>query len=475
MQKREKGMQSIRVLVAFVAVTTPAVSPLAANATGSTQVVISEVMTAGTDSAGNEFIELYNPTDQSVEVAGWQVQYKSATSTDTSSSWSKKSTLSGVIAAYGFYLVAPKALYPDADSDWTATLASGGGNVRLINAAGTVIDQLGYGETANAAEDTPAAAPPAGQSLERLPGKLSLIGGNGSDTNNNSQDFLVSPAPQPQTTKSAIEIPGAVLSPDDPPVDQIIDEGQPEFLPLQISELLPNPASPLSDADDEFIEIFNPNSVAVNYGGYKLKGGSNFHTAYTLSDGWIQSGSYAVFTSDKTHIGLTNTGGAVQLLDPNDALVDQTPSYPEAPEGEAWAMIGNSWKWTLQATPGGANVIMTPLVTSTTKASATKTTTKPKATSAPAPKKVAAVTKAKAASKPKVKAKTTKAKKSGPVQLAAAQLKPVSWLIIVLAVLTIGYALYEFRHDLRNYYYKFRANRRHRGGDRSFPRGRGDD
>ena len=43
--------------------------------------VISEVQTRGLVGANDEFIELYNPTDSSVSIDGWSVQYKSASGT----------------------------------------------------------------------------------------------------------------------------------------------------------------------------------------------------------------------------------------------------------------------------------------------------------------------------------------------------------------------------------------------------------
>ena len=60
---------------------------------------------AGEETAGanykNDFIELYNPTTQDVDVTGWSVQYASAAGTFTTN----KTTLSGTIKAHGYYLV----------------------------------------------------------------------------------------------------------------------------------------------------------------------------------------------------------------------------------------------------------------------------------------------------------------------------------------------------------------------------------
>ena len=62
---------------------------------------------------------------------------------------------------------------------------------------GTAIDAVGWGDATNAfVEGTAAPAPPAGSSLERLPGGAA---GNGIDTNDNAPDWFVQAAPSPQS------------------------------------------------------------------------------------------------------------------------------------------------------------------------------------------------------------------------------------------------------------------------------------
>lgn len=421
------------------------VSPVRAGADGSTQIVISELMSAGSGSASDEFVELYNPSPIVVSVSGWTLEYKSATSSDTASSWTKKATLSGQIAPGGFYLVAPRLLYPAADVDWSATLASAG-HVRLRDAAGVVVDKLGYGATANAAETAPAAAPVAGQSLERLPGRLLEGGGNGQDTDNNALDFMIRLAPQPQSTQSNLETPGTLSG-------EVTGEASAAgYLPLTLTEILPNPAPPQTDASDEYIELYNPNEVAVDLAGYQLRGGSDFRDHYTISSGQLAPQSYLAIRSAQSGIGLTNSGGAVQLLDPAGALLDQTAIYGEAEDGRAWALINDVWQWTLTPTPAAANVLTAPLVaTATTAATSSKTAKKSTAKTT-----TKATAKAKASSA-KAKSVKVKAAKTTPLETAAAKLQPATWLLLCLGALTIGYAIYEFRHDIYLLFHRARG------------------
>jgi len=468
--------------LALVMVLTLMASPTAASAAVATHIVISQLETATSASASQEFIELYNPTDQDVTVSGWTIEYKAATSSDVPSSWVKHASLAGVIKSYGFYLIAPTAYLANADADWSATLAGSGGNVRLKDGNGNVVDQLGYGDSANAAEaGAPALAPPAGQSIERLPGRLDAGDGNGIDTDNNAADFILQPTPEPRFTQSLLEPPGAadsdmmIASDDDiaQPVATADDsDGAPapeSYAPVDITELLVNPMTPLTDANDEFIELFNPTDSTINLVGYTLRAGSKFHSYYVLPSTTLASGAYAAFYSVQTNVSMPNTGGAVEVLDPSGMVVDVTPAYGAAPEGQAWARFDDGWHWTLQTSPGEPNVLATAITL--VAPAATKT---PKAKAA---KKVAVkTTKAKKAKKVyvphprKKKPKAVLAK--APVQLTAAKtLQPATWLLIGLGVLTIGYASYEFRYDIQNLYYRCRRDSRAGAVRRRFGKG----
>jgi hypothetical protein len=446
----------------------------AAGPTSTTHIVISELETGTSASAGQEFVELYNPTAASVALSGWTLEYKAATSTDTASNWVKHGTLSGTIGPYGFYLVAPKSYLALADADWSATLAGSGGNLRLKDGSGTVVDQLGYGASANAAEGgAPALAPAADQSLERLPGRLDELGGNGVDTDNNAADFILRNDPQPQSTLSLPELPGAddsdmaigpltdpsATASDDssatPPA--VSTDGAPtpqDYAPLDITELLVNPMTPFTDAHDEFIELYNPTDSSIDLAGYTLRAGSKFHSYYVLPDITLASGGYVALYSSQTKVAMPNDGGAVEVLDPTGMVVDVTPPYGAAPEGQTWARFDDGWHWTLQLTPDQPNVLATAInLSPASPVKAAKRTATPKTAK---PKKAA--TKKVTVKHPRTKKPKAAAKPA--MQLAATRsLQPATWLLIGLAGLTIGYALYEFRYDIQALYYRTIGNR----------------
>ena len=94
---RRTSLPSLMFLAALVAV--PSASRAAAN-----HVVISEFATRGPSAATDEFVELYNPTLSPVNIAGWHLQYKSA----TGSTWNDRAILPAntTIGPHGFFLIA---------------------------------------------------------------------------------------------------------------------------------------------------------------------------------------------------------------------------------------------------------------------------------------------------------------------------------------------------------------------------------
>ncbi len=414
-------------------------------------ILISELQTASTNNAGEEFVELYNASSNDVLLTGWTIEYKAATSTDAASSWSKRASLSGNIKSHGFYLVAAKVYLTNADAEWSPTLASSAGVVRVKDGTGAVVELLGYGSTANVFETAAAAAPAAGLSLERLPGKTDETAGNGVDSGNNALDFVVRTTPQPQSMQSVFEpnIGEGSTDPTSTPDTQPADG--PVLAPPQITELFVNPAAPLSDDKDEFIELFNPNGTAFNLAGYILDSGSNFHDSYILPATVIPANSYLALYSSQTKLSLVNGGGAAKLVDPQGALLDQSTSYGNAPEAQSWSLGENGWAWTIDVTPGAPNILVIPVVATTN--SASKSVLKTKSSS-----KAATKTAAKPKSTTKTKTAKTATAKSATTKADSAPVSAATWLIIVIATLTIGYAIYEYRQDIERLYHKLRGN-----------------
>lgn len=391
--------------------------------------LISELQTGSSDSASQEFVEIYNPTTNPVDLSGWKIEYKSA----AGSSWSQKAVLAGVLEPNGYYLLATaNYLVGQADQVMSDGLSAAGAHVRIKDSSGNQIDLIGWG-TAGAPEGVAASAPAAGQSLERTP--------LGEDSNSNASDFVVRLAPQPQSD----EVEEAPL----PESDPVTGEEGPETAEatVEITELLVDPVSPQTDAANEFIELYNYGPASVNLAGFSLQSGGDFHDHYTLPSTVIPAGGYVVIYSKQSHLSLTNSGGAARLVDPSGEVADETAAYEQAEPGQTWAWFEDGWQWSEQPTPLAANIlVVTP----------------------PEEKAAAAAKSAKA--KKATKAKVAKAKNPSSVQVAgangtgalpgatsaASNLPASRWLLISAAALTIGYATYEFRHDIYNRFYLVR-------------------
>jgi len=258
--------------------------------------------------------------------------------------------------------------------------------------------------------------------------------------------------PTPDAVNELVPLPSPVSPPDSAspaPIESGVGSQQ-SYPALDITELLPDPAAPATDADDEFIELHNPGPTTADLSGYTLKTGNSQTDVYTIGDITLDADGYIVFNSADTHIALANTGSSVALYDPTGQPVGSTVSYPTAKTGEAWARFGAGWSWTTTPTPGQSNVLSQPtvLAASATAAKATAKTVKTITTKAPAKPKTPTV---KAAAKPKV------SKSGAKPLLAGTTTTGGRWLLFILAGLTIAYIIYEFRYDIRNYYYKLRG------------------
>ena len=181
-----------------------AAAPPAQAVDTSSNVVISEVYGGGGNSGApftTDFIELFNNGGAAASLAGWTVQYASATGT----SW-QSTPLTGSIPAGGFYLVAESggatgAPLPASDATGTIALSATNGKVALVSSATAltcgatcssatgVVDFLGFGS----ANDAAGTATPALSNSTSAQRKTSPF----TNTGNNSTDFLVaSPTPK---------------------------------------------------------------------------------------------------------------------------------------------------------------------------------------------------------------------------------------------------------------------------------------
>lgn len=198
----------------------------AAQAVPADHLVIDEVYVNGGSSGAsfkNKYVEVHNPTAKAVDVAGWSVQYRSASSS---------AGFTGVIPlgdhtvpAGGTLLVGansnnastnPGANLPDPDVSSTVAFAGGGGTIALSRSAtpltgapsavladASVVDLVGYGSSLT----FEGSAPASGTGLTSAVGRT-----GGADTNDNKAD-LTAVTPTPTACGTACDTAPAPVEP----------------------------------------------------------------------------------------------------------------------------------------------------------------------------------------------------------------------------------------------------------------------
>lgn len=468
-------------------------------------IIITELQTSG-KTASEEFIELYNITSHDIDLADvahqgkniWKMQFFSTSKVASSNfNWDPKAsgltTISFtradntpvLVAAHSYFIVAAAGYKPgDVEPDFTYAsghMSDAGGGVQLVDISGlgtlTVIvvhDHLGWFSPTNSSPMSTGLylTPPSGASLQRTP----VAEGYGS-TDSLPAKYISSAtitpkeawtSPIEQLPESSLSQQSSVLNIPTSQANEKLQATSEQLLPIQITELLPNPASPQADDKDEYVELFNPNNQIINLNGYSLQTGLKFSYSYTIQNLSIEPLGYVNLTSSDTHIPLSNTAGQAQLLNTFGQVVSQTGAYGAAPAGQAWALQAGVWHWTIKPTPAAQNIINQPIDNvAQTNASPLKSPVKlgsPKAvvqkTSAVSKPRIPAV-KAPKKVKPSAVSKGSKTgiNKSQPASLHMA-------ILVGVALAAVIYGLYEYRKDISNKFYQLRAYRAARRASR---------
>lgn len=204
----------------------------------------------------------------------------------------------------------------------------------------------------------------------------------------------------------------------------------------EISEVLPNPAPPQTDADDEFVELYNSNAKPFDLSGFILQAGTTTVHKYTFPAGTsLEPNSFSAFYPSDTNFSLSNSDGQVKFLDPAGNLLSQTDEYTKAKDGYAWLSTDGLWQWTTTPTPNAANILTPPKPASADKTSSASVRSARTAKSATA-------------------AGSSNSSSGGG---SAVSLHPL--ILAGIGTLAVVYALYEYRNDLANQLYRFRRYR----------------
>ena len=335
----------------------PAKPALAAS--DSPKIVINEIKLGGDSySQGpdqpkdpQEYVTLYNASDNDVSLDGWLLEYAKPTFNKTycgETSWVSHS-ISGSASSTKLsgMLPAGEVSQPIVRSLTDNTT----GALHLVDATDSsnsaVTDLVGWGTTAPCSETSAAATPTNGKSLKRY---LDCETDYPIDTDDNSDDFAASQPPSPGTLGNPY---ASTCKSDSTTATQ--PTGSTTCEGMLISELLPNPAG--TDTGKEYIELSNPTQSPIPLAGCSLQTSAG-EKVYNFNNVALNPGEFRAFYSLETGLTLANAaGGTVWLLSPTTEL--QSVTYPANLDDDvAWALVGSTWTATYQATPNADNILL---------------------------------------------------------------------------------------------------------------------
>lgn len=374
-----------------------------------TNIVISEFRSRGTAGTGasDEFVELFNPSNVTVEISGWKIRRSSACNT----------TLTNIVTIVPTTMLAPgqhwlaaaagSTYATIADQTFSAGISDTGG-VAVTLADNSVIDAVGMCSTTTYVEGTAlgALSGTTEQSYER---KLGGVSGNCYDTDDNAADFIHNSGtsnPQnraavftfctgvetatPTSTVTRTHTPTNTLTPTETGTPTNTATATQTFTPshtptatlsptplaggLFVNEFMPDPAQDwngdtIANDDDEWIEIYNANNFSVDLSMWQLDDVANGGSpAYIISNGvTIAPHSFQIFFRADTNIALNNSNDDVRLLKPDAGVADMI-SYKSSQGNASWSRVpdgANYFSLYCPPTPNASNCSVAPTPTLT--------------------------------------------------------------------------------------------------------------
>ena len=294
-------------------------------------VIINEIAWMGsTASSNDEWLELYNATDEEIDLTGWML---------VAADGSPNILLEGIISPGAYFLLerTDDESVPEipADQIYAGALGNTGEWLKLSNQNGTLIDQI------NASEGWPA-----GDNQAKLTMEL---------VNNNWQNST-EPNGSPKSANASAE---NIESPDTKTDDQSNQVEQERSLNEQkvmkqavvINEIFPDPAGP--DLENEFIELKNISAAPIDLTGWQL---TTSRQTYILPSLKIWPEVIVFFKRTETKLALNNNKEKISLYAKNRQLIDQVEYKTKAAENLSYQRTADlSLVWD-QISPGEENI-----------------------------------------------------------------------------------------------------------------------
>ena len=277
-------------------------------------------------SQDKKYVEIYNPTNQNVNLAGWKIEYYAGSGVETVGKIFKDE----VISANGFLVLSNDKMSADVIKfDNNLVLAQNNGSVVLSRSDGSVADTVGWGNNSKSAGSP-------------IKGGVKIvwrcfIDGNIIDSkflsgkNLNNQEVEPYSRPNCKTSDSKSESPKELNK----------CEG------LKLSEIA-------SNVDEQFIEIINSGEKTVITTGCKLTVGDS-GVRENIGDIELNPGEFLTIKIKNTKLKLPKTKGKVYLLDEAGSKIDFA-EYEKLAKGSSWSLVDDEWMQTFMINENSENI-----------------------------------------------------------------------------------------------------------------------
>lgn len=327
-------------------------------------VEINEIAWMGSEnSASDEWIELYNPGESSVNLDGWVLS-----STDGSPSVE----LVGLIGAYSYFLLErtddESAVGVEADMFYSGSLSNTGENFELLDTVGNLIDALDCsGGWLSGDNENKYTMQKSGNTWV----SSCAIGGTPKVENvfcdideNDAEQSTTTPSTSSNSKQGSSQNnqvsseQASTRESDNSTIANTNEVEKSHGSDIVISEIMPNP---IGVDSNEWIELYNKGKKRVDISGWILR---DRQSEYVFIDTHIHPGEYFLLLRSETNIALNNKRDELQLLDDVGTKNGLAVRYLDAPAGISLALsmneTGDKLLWTTTATPEKENVITTP-------------------------------------------------------------------------------------------------------------------
>ena len=279
-------------------------------------------------SQDKKYVEMYNPTNQNVNLAGWKIEYYAGSGAKTVG----KNFKDEVILANGFLVLSnDKMLAGAIKFDNNLVLAQNNGSVVLSRSDGSVADTVGWGNNSKSAGSP-------------IKGGVKIVWRCFIDENIIDSKFLsgknlnnqeVEPYSRPSCKKPESN-PGSKL-----PGELNKCEG------LKLNEIA-------SNVDEQFIEIINYGEKTVITTGCKLTVGDS-GVRENIGDIELNPGEFLTIKIKNTNLKLPKTKGKVYLLDEAGSKISSA-EYEKLAKSSSWSLIDDEWMQTFMITENYENI-----------------------------------------------------------------------------------------------------------------------